>query len=46
MIKQIINHRDHPPTVRTEQEIDQDRINWNKNFLATEIAKKKTEILK
>ena len=29
-----------PPTVRTEQEIDQDRIDWNKNFLATEIDKK------
>ena len=27
-----------PPTVKTEEEIDEDRKEWNKNLLATEIA--------
>ena len=27
-----------PPAVKTEEEIDEDRKEWNKNFLATEIA--------
>ena len=32
-----------PPTVKTEEEIDQDRLEWNRNFLATEIAKKERD---
>ena len=29
-----------PPTVKTEEEIDENRLEWNRNFLATELAKK------
>ena len=32
-----------PPTVKTEEETDQDRLEWNRNFLATEIAKKERD---
>ena len=32
-----------PPTVKTEEEIDEDRLKWNRNFLATELAKKERD---
>ena len=31
------------PTLKTEEEIDQDRLEWNRNFLATELAKKERD---
>ena len=32
-----------PPTVKTEEEIDENRLEWNRNFLATELAKKERD---
>ena len=32
------------PTVKTEDEIDQDRLEWNRNFLATEIATRQRDL--
>ena len=32
-----------PPTVKTEEKIDEDRLEWNRNFLATELAKKERD---
>ena len=32
-----------PPTVKTEEEINEDRLEWNRNFLATELAKKEKD---
>ena len=32
------------PTVKTDEEADRDRINENKNYIATELVKKKRDI--
>ena len=33
-----------PPTIKTEEQIDKDRIDWNRNFLETELAKRERDI--
>ena len=50
IVRDIINNDDTdykpinvPPTVKTENEIDQNNLLWNKNFLKTELAKRERD---